>query len=218
MEVKENTVVTENVVNLVAAKLSELPAHVRAPLPLLASIGPVFRVDMFELMLSKLGPAMRDCVEPAESQTREGAVETSDADCDTPRDILTAWEVEGLIEPNGCASYHWVHDKVQETALKLLSKSKLEDLKFQFGLILLEQAGDFETNGIESLGRDIFTIVNLLRNGSASLDENDPTRLKIAKLCLVAGTRAIEVDQTRRGADHVDDERRSLRPLPELTA
>jgi predicted ATPase len=175
-EIKLCAEATPNVVNLMKAKLGKLPNDVIEMLPLIASIGSTFQFAVFQLVVKYFNETLRV---PQDKEHTEG-----DSIVISPIDVLSICEEAGLIEECRNDIYRWIHDKIQEAALSLVSREALSSPQSQLGEFLRNNltSDRFETS--------LFITVNLLNKGASSIPLGDPKRIDLARLNLRAGQKA----------------------------
>lgn len=183
--IEMRTSATENVVDLIQAKLNSLPPRVIQIAQLAACLGTEFRevllcrvADSFDMKATTTLDFF-PCLKEATDDSTESL---------TPLRSLLVCVDEGLIEESGINSYRWVHDKIQEAAILLVPPSKLNALQFRVGEILVD-----EQNSTELTTTSLFVTVNLLNKGAYSIPDSDPKRLELTNLNLLAGKKAIEL-------------------------
>ena len=190
--IQVSTEATDNVANLVTDKMKRLPTTIQRMLPIMACLGTAFRPSVFELLLNHFVPLWNHTVENFYEETSASLVEKQHAfdDRPTPKECLTSCESEGLIYLSLVAGenrYQWVHDKIQEAALLLISDAALANLKREIGKVLFEQL-DFE-----QVEKNLFTIINLL---TVECPQDSPRShlapIEVAKICLRAGVKTID--------------------------
>lgn len=172
-EIKKNTTMTDNVVDLMQEKLKRLPSGIHRVLPLIACLGSSFPISVFNMVVDHFNEILFT------------AKEVQDGISCKPDLIMSVCIEQGIIEING-EWHRWVHDKIQEAALSLSTGDNVGSLQFQLGELLLEKLSP------EELQRNLFVTINLLNNGVDSNSRSENRRLEIAKLNLRAAVSAAE--------------------------
>lgn len=163
---------TENVVDLMVAKLENLPKETRSELCLAACVGSDFDLHTLvviseqepEAVWSNLIPALRDgYVVPVSERTY------------TRPDLATsALAVHQL---------RFQHDRVQQAAYALIPETERPGLHLRIGRLLLTQIENPEESG------EVFACADHMNIGAALLDDDREIE-RLAALNLVAGKRA----------------------------
>lgn len=172
-EIERKTGATENVIDILKNKMKSLPLEVCEVLPLAACLGATFSrrnlcvvLDIFQLERGYLRAGL--------SKEHLGAAGWLDICVD-----------EGFIVPAGDEHYSWVHDKIEEAALELVLASKLDEIMFRVGSILLEHLSPAE------IDENVFVVANLLNKGIDDVANIQKAgRIKIARVNLGAGRAA----------------------------
>jgi predicted ATPase len=180
--IKVRTSATENLVDLVSDKLRKLPSGINALIPLVASLGAIFRVDIFRMVILHFNDHY--LLSEEQKQATFG-----------PEEFLQKCEEEGMITPFDKESYRWEHDKIQEVALSLVDLSTLGSLQFELGELLLDRLSEGE------LEQNTFLVANLLGAGE-DLGQDDSIRTKIAEVHLNAGAKAFKASAFKKAVDY----------------
>ena len=158
-----NLAITENVADLVAQKIGRLDAATQRVVSYGAAIGN--RFDLATLA------SVADCSQERARELLAAAV----------RDHLLL-APEGADEKSGAGCYMFQHDRVQQAAYALVPAAARPALNLNIGRALLAAAGD-DASG------QLFEIVNHMNQGATLIDSRTE-RLRLAKLNLLAATRA----------------------------
>jgi predicted ATPase len=169
---------TDNVVELMVAKIHQFPPETQEVLKLAACIGNQFELETIAII--------------SETSARETALNLQNA------------VAEGLIQPLGNeyksfllepleneknqagqlkVEYQFIHDRIQQAAYSLIPNELKQRVHLQIGQLLLQNTTESQTD------EKIFDIVNQLNHGS-ELVNNQQQREKIANLNLIAGQKA----------------------------
>ncbi len=179
-------VATENVVDLLKSNLEKLPKDVCELIPVIASLGSTFSsttasyaIDYFHDKVKSMGKEERGIPQKIKEKklndTKGG-------------EILDLCLKEGFIEEQSESRYRWIHDKIQEAVLALMKSANLSNMQYQLGELLLEEWSETEIRA------NIFIIVDLLGKNRGSLpDEGPKEKIRMARLCVKAGDKAIRI-------------------------
>jgi histidine kinase len=150
--------VSENVVELMVAKLRQLPEEAQAFLSLASCMGHQFDARMIAMMS---GCSLRHVADKLVVAIHEELIVPFD---ESSR--YTAWATE---EDNpsqlNAARYRFFHDRIHEAAYSLVSEVEHINLHYKIGSTLLHDTP------VERLEENIFEIVNHLNKGSPLLTE-----------------------------------------------
>ena len=194
-EIEQSTSATENVFDLMHEKLKVIPMHYRRMLPLAACLGVTFDESVLAFLVASFADQQNYLDRYFSFQTPE----TMDAPkagkvkkhYPSASDLLQVWQEEGLIYQHQTSNtrrphFRWVHDRVQEAAIGMVTAKKLAAFRFHVGTILYKFGKEGEV--------DIFVILNLLNDGANNglIGANDPMKIKLIELNLKAGRTALE--------------------------
>ncbi|KAL3941790.1 MAG: hypothetical protein SGBAC_003906 [Bacillariaceae sp.] len=163
-KIEEKTSSTSNVAMLLQARMRDLSKDVQQLLQLAACLGQIFRVSTLFVLWR-----MRDVNRDEDEVVNEVTL------------LLCEAEGEMLIEVCGDNMYQWVHDTVQEAALKLDDNHDLKSLQFWVGRQLLHSLDQV------LLEEDLFIVTDLINRG------NEKEDLEFAELNLRAAKKARSV-------------------------
>ncbi|MEH2252205.1 AAA family ATPase [Nostoc sp.] len=156
--------ITDNVVELMLHKLKKLPENTQQILRLAACVGAEFNLNTLSIVYEK----------PLETVFQ---------------DLLAVIQV-GLIQPLSeldenllIQEYKFLHDRVQQAAYALIDDSHKQIVHLQIGRNLLENTSP------ERITDRLFEIVDHFNQG-IELVTNQPERIEIARLNLIAGHKA----------------------------
>ncbi|MBF0379769.1 MAG: AAA family ATPase [Magnetococcales bacterium] len=165
----KNKEITDNVVELMANKITSLPHNVAEILQLAACIGNTFNLKTLSIVADQ-----------------------------TIHDVtihIIAAHIEGLIQPlrgeyrlakylnDPDLVFRFVHDRVQQAAISLISEDRQEQIHLQVGRLLLDDVGD--NDNVDNY----FDIVNHLNYGRTLIPQDEWPQM--AKLNLKAGKKAM---------------------------
>ena len=173
-EIESSTTASDNVVDLLKAKMAELSKDLNDILKLASCLGCTFEVRTLNVVWEK-------------SQE----LPPEDDDDSTLMAALETLEAGGYIVRNGSVSesthqsYRFSHDKIQEAALTLIPETERGAFASKVGGILFSQLDEKDLNS------SIFVVVNLLNGGDDKLVEGDKARLDLARLNYEASRKAI---------------------------
>ncbi|EPX64688.1 Serine/threonine protein kinase PrkC, regulator of stationary phase [Cystobacter fuscus DSM 2262] len=179
------TPMTNNVVELMAAKIQKLPEDTQRVLRLAACIGNTF--DLNTLTLVDARPP-RETADSLWAGLREGLILPLD---DAYKFIEDRSVAEGFVTghsrepaaPGEKVAYRFLHDRVQQAAYSWLPEGQRRELHLRIGRLML--------SGLAPEARDeqLFTIVGHLNLGSELLSRQEE-RDELAELNLLAGRKA----------------------------
>ncbi|KAL7556634.1 hypothetical protein ACA910_014165 [Epithemia clementina (nom. ined.)] len=179
-EIKANTNASDNVVDLLKAKMAKLDKHSLEILKLAGYLGATFDLETLNSVWKKMAWNV------PEQKRYDDSLMTG----------LETLKTEGFLGniSKGTKRYGWAHDKIQEAALAMMPQSEQAALGRRIGEILVSDLDDVD-GGIEALDSStIFVAVSLLNAGSAKQTElGTEERLKLARLNALASQRAISV-------------------------
>jgi predicted ATPase len=159
--IKSETNATDNVVDLMKQKLSQLPPQTLTILQIAACLGSTFQQGS----LFKVWQALQDTSEVADQTVF----------LDSISDAVDG----GLLEKNDeNSTYHWIHDSILEAVVALLSPDELKSLQFDIGNALIRQR--------DQSRREIILAVNLLNAGMIHSNLDETTKVELAKFNLMA--------------------------------
>eukprot|EP00985_Skeletonema_marinoi_P008003 scaffold3562_cov101-Skeletonema_marinoi.AAC.1 len=170
--IEEETAASSNVVDLILAKIAKQPQEMKYFLQLVSCLGSSFEKDVVLCAL----PQMRD---------------STACECDTNKledevdELISLAIHERFLESQSDLRCCWVHDSIQEAALKQrFSESEIDTFKFKLGNALLQSLTE------EDVENNLFDIVNLL-TGIEECPEED--RATLLGLCLKAAKKSTEL-------------------------
>jgi predicted ATPase len=194
VKIRDQTVLSDNLVDIVGVKLNRLPSQVQACVSLCSYLG--FRID--EEMLYSVSSVIPDHQVP----DLAGALETAIA--------------EGLLERVREKRLKFVHDKIHQAALQLIPNEKDQQrLYYTIGQSLYQTYGLGVKDRLDDArDRVVFLCAHLLNLGSNELSKTDGFRTKLSELNCQAGERAAvlsaflpSLDYLQAGIDLLDPER-----------
>ena len=170
---------TDNVIDLVTARIDRLPENGQALLPLAACLGNQVSLDLLARLLDRPAADVADDLWPV---LREKLL------VPLTGDYLFAREREGDAE-NGQASivlYRFLHDRVQQAAYDRIDEDEKRAIHLRIGRLFASEAGASDE---AARGEQLFDLVNHLNLG-AGLIEDATERRRLAVWNLEAGRRA----------------------------
>jgi predicted ATPase/GAF domain-containing protein len=181
----EKAEVTENVGALMSRKVGRFSAETRRALEVGAAIGPTFNLGAVARILKISANRAADALWPA---LEEGLVFSLDGDY---RLIGNDVDVpEGILEQ---VAYRFLHDRVKEACYRLVEQSALPALHLAIAREL-SRAGD------PAEGDKLVDIANHYNMGASEIKDADE-RLRVARIDLHAGKRAMAATAYRAAAD-----------------
>ena len=204
-EIRKRSMVTENVVNLLKAKLQELPLRLFWNIPRIACLGTKFPARVFKLVLDHY----------QDEETLQSSDDAFIQNEDNPQDYLTIGNdtesylsiciEDGLLIEIDQGWYRWEHDKVREAALQLVEPFEVPRLKYEMGEVLLD------TLSPEDLQSLLFVVVGLLNSGTNLKKKHKLRLLQISKLNYEAGKITFASSAFEVSSEYLD---RGLELLP----
>jgi diguanylate cyclase (GGDEF)-like protein len=170
--------ITDNVVDLLIARLDKLPEKTREILKLAACIGHTFDL----VTLSTVG-------EEGLSETAKHILEATKSSFVVPvnanyqlLEVIAAGNVD-ISQLSQGIKYRFIHDKIQQAAYELIPEEQKQQFHLKIGRLLSK--GKI----IEENSEELFDILNHFNAAISDISDVDE-RLKLAKLNLWAGKRA----------------------------
>eukprot|EP00980_Cylindrotheca_fusiformis_P026016 scaffold15205_cov128-Cylindrotheca_fusiformis.AAC.1 len=139
-KIAEATMSTDNVVDLLQARMRKMPVNVQLLLQYAACLGSSFSTSILDLIW------------------REQSVMGTEYTAETISRLLAVVVASNLVEPCGEDEYRWVHDKVQEAAMSL-SDTVTVEFQFRIGSALYHS---LDANRLEE---KLFDVVDLINKG-----------------------------------------------------
>ena len=206
-EIELCTKATENVVDILKAKMTDLPSFLADILKAAAYLGATFELRTLKVVWENLpneSSKAKSVAEQAQNQGMESDAPAKDDDRDLIlEEGLEELENEGLIErTTSCSglssdSYGWTHDSIQEAAMALVSEAERPSYGRQIGLILVKKLDQTE------LDSAIFVVVNLMNEESENIT-NPECRLALARLNCQACQKAIATSAFQSAAEYAE--------------
>ena len=173
----QSVAITQNVVELMAAKIGTFPDQTGQILQIASCIGNTFDLESLTTVNGKSGQETAQSLWPA---IREGLVLTlRQAEVHLTDPKLQEIGAEGFAE----ITFRFVHDQVQQAAYSLMSDQDRKQIHLQIGSILRDKPGDLAKS------KHVFNIANHL-NQAESLIQDPEKRLDLALLNYKAGLKA----------------------------
>lgn len=170
--------ITDNVVDLLLAKLRKLPERSQEVLRLSACIGSRFDLRTLSVVYERSLLETAALLRPA---LQEGfIVATSPAEL-----VSDAGPDESGTQQMAVVNYRFAHDRVQQAAYSLIGEEQRRSVHLQIGTLLWRAAGD------QPHAEQLFEIVGHLNRGAALVSENSQ-RVELSRLNLEAAARARE--------------------------
>jgi predicted ATPase/signal transduction histidine kinase len=170
--------ITDNVVELLLAKLRKLPERTQAALRLSACIGS--RFDLRTLAVVHERPLLETAAALRPALLEGFIVATS-----TNELVSDAGPDESGTQQMAVVHYRFAHDRVQQASYSLIGEEQRREVHLKIGTLLWRAAGD------QPHAEQIFEIVGHLNRGAALVSERRE-RIAMAQLNLDAATRARE--------------------------
>ena len=170
--------ITDNVVELMAAKIQKLPENTRKVLELAACMGNRFDLKTLSIVndtsLKKTGEFLQEAL-------LEGLI--------VPLDHFYKYELEDSeFQETHIPHYKFLHDQVQQATYSLIQEENKKQIHLRIGRLLLNQCRQ-GTGAERQLDEKIFDIVEQLNVGIELIEDADE-RLDLIELNLKAGMKA----------------------------
>eukprot|EP00977_Amphora_coffeiformis_P012111 scaffold2989_cov184-Amphora_coffeaeformis.AAC.7 len=167
-EIEGQMQATDNVVDLLRSKLSQIPANQRKVLEVASFLGASFHRDVLLLIWLDLH---------AESER--------DSEQRNMITALDALEEEGYFQHPSDCEYKFTHDKIQETASSLVPENQRGDLAHAIGTTLSRNLD------VDKFDSSVFVAAQLLNIGK--IPELESERIELARFNLKACRKAVSI-------------------------
>mmetsp|Transcript_27698 Transcript_27698/g.67404 ORF Transcript_27698/g.67404 Transcript_27698/m.67404 type:complete len:1151 (-) Transcript_27698:2621-6073(-) len=142
VSIENETMSTENVLELLLSRMKKLPRDVQQLLQLAACLGSNFKLSILDHIWTELA------ISDAEGATKK------------IQSLIAVLEEGNFIENSGPNEFRWVHDRVQEVALSL-GRAPEDSFQFEVGTALYHALTVAEIDDL------VFEIANLINKGNA---------------------------------------------------
>ena len=196
--IERATKATDNVVDLLRAKMCRMSSEIRKVLQAAALLGSTFQAETLEVVWDSI---------KEDTQQETNSDEFDDISM-LLSDCLESCEVYGFIESQGDGhrdrKYRWVHDNIQEAALSLkTSDEEHENLKLQVGQILWSKLSG------EQLESNIFVVANLLNGDEPTSQQafenmGESNRMDLVQVNLQAAQQAVNFSAFDNAASYAE--------------
>jgi PAS domain S-box-containing protein len=170
--------ITDNVVELIKEKITELPAQVQSTIMLASCFGNCF--DLHSLIIINRN-AIAATLDDLRQAVREDLLVPVGLRHEYFMSPSIVHDYEEILARQ--SEFKFPHDRVQEAANSLLSESQRKEVHFHIGRMLIEKTSH------EDIDKNIFNIVNHL-NISSELIQSGEQKVELAALNLRAGRKA----------------------------
>ncbi len=170
--------ITDNVVDLLLAKLRKLPERTQETLRLSACIGSRFDLRTLAVVHERTMLETASALRPALHEGFVLATSAAELVSDSAPD-------ESGTQQMAVVHYRFAHDRVHQAAYSLIGEEQRRSIHFQIGTLLRRASGD------QVHADQLFEIVGHLNRGAALVSDPDRRR-DLAQLNLDAATRARE--------------------------
>lgn len=168
--------ITDNVIDLMIAKVKKLPGQTQNILRLSACIGNSFDLNTLAIISEK-----------SITETFVDILPAAQAGLILPTSDLEIAETDIINSPLLIINYRFSHDRVQQAAYALIDEDKKKNIHLQIGQLLLNNI-----SRIELINR-IFEVVDHLNLGCKLIFKNEE-KIKLAQLNLSAAKKAKEAN------------------------
>ncbi|MCP4112041.1 MAG: AAA family ATPase [Desulfobacteraceae bacterium] len=173
------TGITDNVAELMTAKIRKLPEQTRDILKLAACIGNTFDIETLTFISEKSQKQTADSL--CEAIAKGFLIETGNSELETKTETSKSKTRSSF--KFQVSSFKFSHDRIQQTAYSLIPEKNKEAVHLRTGMLMLEKIPE------EQQGERIFDIVNQL-NAGKRLICNKQEIIRLARLNLKAGKKA----------------------------
>ncbi len=180
--------VTDNVVELMAGKISRMRETTRKVLQLASSVGNKFDLGLLSVVMEK---SPRETLQDIWHAMDEGLLLPLDRNyklLDSRGDGIAPGEDSsgpGRDEPDVNAGFKFVHDRVQEASYATIPHEERAAIHLKIARLILESAGEEERR------ERLFDIVAQFEKGKELLQDREE-QLRVAELCLKAADKAMK--------------------------
>lgn len=174
-EIEKITMSTDNVVDILKARMKKLSPELQQLLKYAACLGASFSKETLDLVYADHSNLGKDSEELKSTSSLLQQLQDND--------YIESREDDGI--------YVWVHDKVQEAALELIGESSKNAFQFEIGCILHNSLSK------PMLEENLFTVVDLINQG------NVKRRFDFAELNLRAARKAKGLSAFHSAASYV---------------
>ncbi|UCH95974.1 MAG: AAA family ATPase, partial [Candidatus Aminicenantes bacterium] len=172
----DNAGITENVVDLMVARIKKIPTRTQNALKLAAAVGARFTLKILALV------TQQTCQKTADDLWK-ALQENFILPTDEKYKYAQISNQKGFKSLAGLAEFKFIHDRIQQAAYLLVDPEHRTEIHLQIGRLMLEKIPK------EKQEEEIFDIVNHLNLGT-NLVKEQSEKLKLAKLNLLAGKKA----------------------------
>jgi len=169
---------TDNVVELMVAKIQKVPPETQEALKLAACIGNQFELGTLAVISET---SVQETALTLQQAVAEGLIEPLGDEYKTV--LLEPLDKDNNQGKQLKVEYQFAHDRIQQAAYSLIPNEFKQRVHLQIGQLLLQNTPELQ------IEKKIFDIINQL-NHSRELVNNQQQRDKIAKLNLIAGKKA----------------------------
>lgn len=166
---------TDNVIDLLAENLRQLPPDTQRVLQLAACIGSQFSIDLLVRVLKLRRTEVVNALWPA---LESGFLESL-----AGSNLEALAQVEEVTGKSGAVRCRFVHDRIQQSAYQLLSEAEQATLHLQIGRQLLASLSPAERE------QELFSLVTQLNQGRRLITA-EPERIRLVQLNLEAAEKA----------------------------
>ena len=183
---------TDNVVELMASHIMELPQRTQNILKMAACIGDKFDLKVLSVVSKQ---CLSDTIKDIWKAVEDGLIITT-GDFDQLYNLASKKDTDiGILEKMAKGYHKFLHDRVYQAAYSLISDKKKKHLHLRIGELLLENTKK------DDMDEKIFEIVGQLNQG-LELIEDKGQKLQLAKLNMEAGKKAKKATAYSSGVEH----------------
>ncbi|MDX8339870.1 AAA family ATPase [Draconibacterium sp. IB214405] len=167
--------ITDNVVEMMADKIKDLPPEISNLLQLASAIGNTFNLKTLTIVSHGDAPNCSENQQLLLNAIREGLI----------LPLNDKYKAVGISDVDTeLVAFKFLHDRVQQAAYSLIADNEKPRIHLKIGRLMFDNY-----NGHEEFEDKLFDLVNHFNQGQA-LVENDKEKLQVARLNLQAGVKA----------------------------
>ena len=185
-EIEKETMSTENVVDLLRARMTKLSNDLQLMLQFASCLRSPFKLPTIKILWVEKSKHTKTALNPFDpGPFLDSLQKPIDRSVDAVVPLLEKLEALSFLEHSGNYTYQWIHDKVQEAAQSLGDASQAS-FQFDLGMKLLHGLDDRQLND------EIFDVVNLINKG----DGRKSLELSVLNLKAAEKARSISAFQS----------------------
>lgn len=179
--IRKSTVVADNVLAILMAKMNKLPPRLKRMLQIAACLGASFD----EIVIIIVADKLKDSHLLMGSTLQVDMVEEEVSAIDNLQELVSEGLLDCISHRSGNCSYCFAHDQIELAANGLFDDDELPEVKLKIGRILYENRSSFDYQSL------LFHIVDMWNEGTELVTEPEQVQLLI-RLNHSAGKKAME--------------------------